>query len=1136
MWYPHRATSGIVQHPLSTVHPMAWQLTVGSGLAALVDPLADELSHVPADPFAAQLVAVPGEGVRSWLTWQLSQRLGGGDGVVANIEWVFPSSLVRRALGGSDLLDPWGVDALTWAVHEVVSQQAVAGLPDAEPDLARSRAIADLFDRYGTRRPGMVAAWEQGHDVDAFGRPLPAAQSWQPRMWRALTEHLGAPSSAVQAFARLARLTGDGPPDDLPERLVLVGITALPPFSLEVVGALARHRHVAMLSSVPSPDLWRRLGDVVTRHHHVAGRLDVARADDPTAFTARHPLLIAWGRSSRESQYLLADAARAHGVTASIVDLPEVNSSWLSALHRDLVADRSPTPVGLDVDHDRSIRWHRCHGAARQAEVVRDVLLHLFEERDEHGRPRFEPRDVGVLCSDVATLAPLLQAAFAGAPEQGIAAIPVRVADRTLGGEAPLVEVVDALVGLFDRRWRRDDVLAFARLPAVRQRFGFTDDQVAMIADWLDLTHVRWGLTPDDHRRAGLPDQLEVHSLRSGLDQLVVGAAVASGHAVGPGGVAATGELEGDDVEVLGAFADLVDRLARAVDQLVQPTTVHRWVQCLLNAVADLSEVPDADAWHWGALRREVTSFADAAEVAGSTVDVEPTHLGDLIVARLRARSARVRFDTGAVTVSSLAGQRGVPRRVICLVGLDEAWLSTGPAAADDLAAAQPVVGDPDARAEMRAVLLDAVLAAGERLALFSNGFDVRTNDEVAPAVALAELIDSIDQVAGGAEVRHRWVIDHPRQSWSPRSFEPGALGEPGPFSFHRGALAMFERARATRHSPPMLDGVLPPETGDVELAHAASAFDNAVEALLRDRCGLSLPDRSERTSASIPLSVGTLDSWTIRDDALRAALQAPPDADPAAVIAQRLGVAQRRGAVPPLALGTPTIEAFHSEVMAIVDEARRLGVQLGDVGSSIDLNPTRVVGADRRVRGRVDVVGAHQLVRLTTSRFQPGHLLRAWFELAAVTLTQPDRPWEAIVVSRAARGGGVAGRLLRLTGVEAALEVITAATQFTTRARQSVLPLTASVSEVLYREGERAARSAWTSEFGPATDRWMQWALGDTEFDELLTLAPWPDETGDLWGTGAGRLQRWSHRLWATFDATIDAAIDAAIDEGPGE
>ena len=51
---------------------------------------------------------------------------------------------------------------------------------------------------------------------------------------------------------------------------------------------------------------------------------------------------------------------------------------------------------------------HACYGAARQAEVLRDELLHLLA-----ADPDLRPSDITVLCPDVATFVPLLAVFFA---------------------------------------------------------------------------------------------------------------------------------------------------------------------------------------------------------------------------------------------------------------------------------------------------------------------------------------------------------------------------------------------------------------------------------------------------------------------------------------------------------------------------------------------------------------------------------------------------------------------------------------------------------------------------------------------------------------------------------------------------
>ncbi len=64
---------------------------------------------------------------------------------------------------------------------------------------------------------------------------------------------------------------------------------------------------------------------------------------------------------------------------------------------------------------DHSVEVHACHGRARQVEVVRDAVLHLLEED-----ATLEPRDVIVMCPDIETFAPLIQATFGSFdPEDG---------------------------------------------------------------------------------------------------------------------------------------------------------------------------------------------------------------------------------------------------------------------------------------------------------------------------------------------------------------------------------------------------------------------------------------------------------------------------------------------------------------------------------------------------------------------------------------------------------------------------------------------------------------------------------------------------------------------------------------------
>ena len=137
------------------------------------------------------------------------------------------------------------------------------------------------------------------------------------------------------------------------------------------------------------------------------------------------------------------------------------DDTLLSRIQADVRADRSPPGIPLPgaadarppLDAaDRSVQIHACHGRARQVEVLRDAILHLLEEDDT-----LQPRDVIVMCPDIETFAPLIQATF-GAGEvvddDEFEPLPdelrptdlrVRLADRSLRQTNPVLGVVAQL-------------------------------------------------------------------------------------------------------------------------------------------------------------------------------------------------------------------------------------------------------------------------------------------------------------------------------------------------------------------------------------------------------------------------------------------------------------------------------------------------------------------------------------------------------------------------------------------------------------------------------------------------------------------------------------------------------------------
>lgn len=92
------------------------------------------------------------------------------------------------------------------------------------------------------------------------------------------------------------------------------------------------------------------------------------------------------------------------------------------------------------------------------------------------------------------------------------------------------------------------------------------------------------------------------------------------------------------------------------------------------------------------------------------------------------------------------------------------------------------MTGERDIRSEDRQLLLDAVLAATEKLVITYTGADEISGHRRPPAVPLAEVLDALDQTTG-APVRSRILVTHPLQPFDIRNVTPGALGF-HPFTF----------------------------------------------------------------------------------------------------------------------------------------------------------------------------------------------------------------------------------------------------------------------------------------------------------------------------------------------------------------
>ncbi|HWF17009.1 MAG TPA: exodeoxyribonuclease V subunit gamma [Acidimicrobiales bacterium] len=981
----------------------------------LVARLAELVALPLPDPMQAEVVSVPTRGIERWLTQRLSGQLGARegrhDGVCANVVFPFPGVLVNRALASaSDAdpdADPWVPNRAVWPLMELVEGHFDEGwLAPLAEHIRKSRTVeeskrfssvrhvADLFDRYAVHRPDMLQRWADGTPQLGEG----SEASWQVDLWLRLRDRIGPPSPAERLREACQKLRQNRGLVDLPDRFSLFGLTRLPSSYLDVLEALGAGRDVHLFLLHPSPALWDRLQP----HVGPASRL-LFRREDPTAAMPDNPLLASWGRDAREMQLVLGGAVSHGPDPEEVVPGPR---TLLRQVQEDIRADRLPVgdggfgaatdPRPFLADDDDSIRIHSCHGRSRQVEVLRDAILHELEADSE-----LELRDVIIMCPDIENYAPLIEATFGARDridghEDTTSQLEIRLADRALRRTNPLMGVLADVLDLAGARMTATQVIDLAGREPVRRRFRFSDDDLSRLEEWVRESHVRWGFDAD-HREAFRLGGIAANTWRSGLDRILLGVAMADERERLFEGTAPLDDVDTGDIELAGRLAEFVERLRSATDDLAPLRTIDEWAKTLAGISDSLSLPAAEDLWQRSQLTalleevvKEATSERGVSPVVLSCDDVR-----SILADRLKGQPTRANFRTGHLTVCTLVPMRSIPHKVVCLLGLDDGSFPRHiERDGDDLTALEARVGDRDVRSEDRQLLLDALLAARERLIITYTGRDERSNLRRPPAVPVGELLDVVDRTMRVPEgpARAAITVTHPLQPFDARNYVPGALVAGRPWSFDTVHLDGARAARAPREAvAPFLSGPLPERSGPVSLDLLDRFVQHPVRVFLRERLGVSLFDRTRDFEDAIPIALDGLSTWQVGERMLRARLGG---ADWATCRAAEVA----RGGLPPGELAEPSLLDMEHDVEALVQASETSQGGTAATSIAVDLELTglpHLAGVVPGVRG--DVVHL-----VTYRRMQPALRLAAWVQLLAVTAAEPERPFSAVTIGRA--------------------------------------------------------------------------------------------------------------------------------------
>lgn len=951
----------------------------GNRLEDLRDVVAGWLRANPLSPFDDEVVLVQSNGIAQWLKFALARPpADGGLGICAGLSIELPARFLwrvyRQVLGEAvaGAQSPYAKPALRWRILRLLpgllddaAFVPVARYLDDDANLHKRHALAlrlaDLFDAYQVYRADWLDDWEVGRDLlgDPLrplptARPVPADQTWQPALWRALRSDLAAHGidaghrGAVHRAFLQRSVGGEGA--GLPPRVVVFGLSSLPQQTLEALAALARHSQVILAVLNPCQHYWADIIDEREllraprqRQSRKPGMPAAPRFED--LHLHANPLLAAWGRQGRDFIRLLdvfdqPETYRPQFETAGTrIDLFQRPASpGLLGAVQAAILDLEPLPptrAAVDAD-DLSLTFHCCHSAQREVEVLHEQLLARFDAAAAAGTP-LAPRDVLVMVPDIEVYAPVIEAVFGSLDEHDRRYLPFTVADRTARRADPVVRVAEALFSLPSSRLALSEVLDLLDVPALRARFALSADALPTLRRWIAGSGIRWGLDAGHRGQLGLPAEAQ-NSWLFGLRRMLLG--YLAGAAVSRDGIEPFAEVAGLEADAIGALADFLHALGALLPQLQGVHPPAHWAQ-RFRAALDAFLEPTSDAEQLS-LERIRSAIGDWLAVVEGADFVEPLPLDiarDAVLAGLDEVRISQRFMGGAVSFATLMPMRAIPFRLVAMLGMND---GDYPRVRDDndfdlLAlpgSARP--GDRSRRDDDRYLFLEALLSARDALYISWCGRSARDNSARPPSMLVGQLRDYLDRgwcAADGAALLPQLSCEHPLQPFSLRYFQ-----QP-----QRGHVSYASDWYAARRAAPPDSEPLPPFIPPPRLQGATLSrfLARPVQAFFNQRLGVYFEAATRDADDHERFDIAADADYALCEFILKSALAATTsDADRA--VREAVARLRRAGELPLGPMAADWERGLAERMLGVVEDFRQQLADSAPWGGRLADSPSR--------------------------------------------------------------------------------------------------------------------------------------------------------------------------------------------------
>ncbi len=875
------------------------------------DILVSLLENLPQhDPFQSDIVLVQSPGMAQWLQMEIAKKRG----VAANFQFPMPSSFIWKLyadnLPNVSTQNPFEKDSTLWRLMRLIPtflqqkefeplKKYLASSPASEQQklYQLSLKVADLFDQYLVYRPEWIAAWEENNDEKILAQINQQKQGlsalnptflsqikgnihWQGILWRALVDdvqrdfggkvkHRAALNQQFLALCRDPNATLN-----LPERIFIFGIPALPTVYLNIFQGISAKTDVHLFFNNPCQEYWGDLRDL-SKSYLLERQRFVKESDDVKPLISAeqvswepadldytnqqeelfsgNPLLASWGKMGRDFLYqLVRDEENIQAISRDYyAELPE--KTLLGQIQNQIL---TLSHGALNIaKNDRSLVVKSCHSAMREVEVLHDYLLDLFNQ-NQH-KPKDEqitPKDVVVMVADVNQYTPYIQAVF-GANSADAPVIPFSISDSKLSESDVIVSSYLSLLNLRESQFGAEEVLALLDIPAIRERFNIALADLEQIREWVKESGIRFGLEK-------LQNTLNFNAWQAGLERMTLGYAMREEQGVWQDslGLDSSYGLKG---QLVGAVNQFFTALNKWHQDLQKAHNIEKWREKLTALLTDFFVQNEETADTLFYIQDCINAFADDLQTVNFEETLQADVIAEVMSARLEETPNSLRFLAGKVNFCTLLPMRSIPFKVVCLLGMNEAdYPRSHTPNSFDLMQYHHQKGDRVRRDDDRYLFLEALLAARSHFYVSYVGCSIIDNQPKEPSVLVSQLIDYINHYSENS-LR---IEQHPMTAFSPSNFQhEGKINRS--FAKKWLPIAQFQERKCHEFVVPMGENQEP--ITEIELDRFVSFVENPVKFFFEKQLGVYFRDEDDRIEESENFTLNGLDHYRISNELL---------------------------------------------------------------------------------------------------------------------------------------------------------------------------------------------------------------------------------------------------------------------------